>query len=494
MADFIKRRSDKPRELGAISAPKKGQPSKEGNPITALRQIAKDFRAGVSALQRAQQQPGVISSSQTVDRKSTTTNTERVIERTTDRTSVVRPASGDRPATPVSTSETPSGDRPASVPQPIRTPSRHTTQYVPSGAARSTSKRIPARQLVTGADREARRHFDGTNKEGSAANLPSAARLAQIVRANELMKAGELPANHSVATWAKAIESGKRRQVADIDPEYVRRILHEAVGGAAAADRLLLTPEIARMIERHHSTLVTMQGNVQASAKTAELTRSYRSGKARRAPTKTSPQQLQHVATTRDYHGMPAPEVAAGTRSTSEALETMLATNEEPHLAEQAQQAGQAQQDETEIGLSPNAYPAGAPARPRKPVMSGHMVDPPAPGDDKGPSITNVNMPHSTRSAVSTGHGAPPKPETPAIAGSPAPTRHSVAPSLRAAPEAKRDLASSMAAPPMRANSQPAGDKEEKPKKRERMELSGTLTIINKGQTIGEARMNGALG
>ena len=111
---------------------------------------------------------------------------------------------------------------------------------------------------MTGADREAVRQVSARHYDGSPEHLPSAARLAQILRADSLLKASEGTQHPAIKAWAHAIKSGQRRAIADLDPRMVQSVLHSALGGSTKAERLLHTPMIERLIERHRSNMTTI--------------------------------------------------------------------------------------------------------------------------------------------------------------------------------------------------------------------------------------------
>ena len=324
------------------------------------------------------------------------------------------------------------------------------------------------------------------------------------MRANELMESSEVPKHPKVQEWAQAIQSGKRRTISDIDPVHVERILHESVGGAAAAARLLYTPEVTKLIDRHHTLLSTLHTGLNASA------RSHERGMARSGrqyvPSKTQSSQHQHTAMLSNPVTAPMIEAPAG-QSTQESLESMLATNEEPHLLEQAQQAQMGMVDSgnkavsgppTDVNMArnPQAHAGFAKSHHKapEPRMSGYAVDPP--DQEESPRVTITGKNNTAQAQTPTGHAMPPVPQ-----GPPAPTaptaaspRRQVAAGLTSAPESKREVTGGLSAPPPRSSPTSTMNDDKKERRKDEMRLSGTLTIISKGQTIGEAKMNGMLG
>ncbi len=493
MADFVNRKPAKApgkknhREILTIAAPKQGQSGKEEHPISALKKVARDFKVGLATLQRLS----------TNVPTATSTNTERVVERTTNNYVEKASRSSQHDLTDRLTRERIDHTSPTTqrakkqrsnspsvairTPAPLSTESRQRPLVGRPG-------RIPARATVTGADREARRHFDGSNKEGMPNTLPSAARLAQILRANELMENEVIPKHQQVQEWAQAIVSGKRRTISDIDPAHVERILHASVGGASAAARLLNTPEVAKLVDRHHTILSTLHCSSGGSVRGGSAFK----GERGHAPSRPQPHQHIHTANLSNLVTEPMLEAPAG-KSTQEELETMLATNEEPHLMEQAQQA----QNELAPSMVGSGATAGFPTsqhKPREPKISGYAVDPPDP--EQVPRETIVGRAHAAKTAIPNGHAAALEPTgSTSPSQPPAQQRRPVSAGMAAAPEAKRDVSGAMPAPPPRSTvTTPAQASNEKSRKKDKMELSGTLTLISKGQTIGEAKINGMMG
>ena len=112
--------------------------------------------------------------------------------------------------------------------------------------------------VITGADREAHRQVFEPYKAGSPHHLPSAARLAQLLRADTMMRQGALPKNQTIQNLAQAIREGRRREIADINPMKVQRLLHEAAGGPTRAQQLFFSPAIAHMVDRHNMAVQTV--------------------------------------------------------------------------------------------------------------------------------------------------------------------------------------------------------------------------------------------
>ena len=152
----------------------------------------------------------------------------------------------------------------------------------PVSRARPQTRNLPLGDLrrypgMTGADREAIRQVSARHYDGSPEHLPSAARLAQILRADALLSSGEGQKDPRIRAWAKAIKSGQRRAVADMNPRMVQSVLNSALGGSTKAEQLLHTPMIERLIERHRSNMSTIHEQLRQSERAVSATHSPRS-------------------------------------------------------------------------------------------------------------------------------------------------------------------------------------------------------------------------
>lgn len=483
MPDFVGDKS-KPRKMLGVTTRKQGTVNREEHPITALRRVAKDFAAGISALSRlalsnpVTTAPGKNTSlithyerilqkddskhthSRTDRASARSRDTDRLIDRpgritertttqpgrsTTERTSSIlkeitsgfsfKSAMTERlmGRTPVPASVAPTHT--ISTPSPIRVSSPRL------GGQRARSVRTGrASSIAAGADREARHHLDNP-ATGAAHELPSAARLAQILRADQLMRAGDVKLHPQVQRWAEAIRSGKRREIADLNPERVERILHESMGGKEAAQARLSTPEINQLIDRHHSTLQTIQTGLRESEKVIDRAVGNHAHRRARNGTGVEPTRLSPAVAARDYTGLAAPHTPVGQREDISRLAEMLATNEEPHLyAEDNDRRQMMQQSAQEDAAAPSGAskgvdrPMGASEAKHRPIASGISAN------------------------------------------------------------AKREVPSAISAPPQRSvQTQVDANEPNKGRKKERMELSGTMTLVSRGQTIGDMRMQAEL-
>ena len=229
----------------------------------------------------------------------------------------------------------------AAVDRTIRVPVYAPASDAPMARAELTPGDFRNMPIVGGAEREALLRFSAAHPSDSPYRVPSAARLLQITRAAELMEAGELPRNARVEHLAKQIRAGNKRAVADMNPAAVQRVLHSAVGGNQAASKLLNTPEVNRLIERHETTLRTLERGIADTRKNVGKIRTNsenRPGQTLREKIPATQGALEthynndtlRTSTATSVH---AP-VAEGNRTHQQVVNNlthMLATNEEPH-------------------------------------------------------------------------------------------------------------------------------------------------------------------
>jgi len=153
---------------------------------------------------------------------------------------------------------------------------------------------------MSGADLEAVRHVNAPNLNPSdPAHVPSAARLSQILQADRLMSVGEITVHPQIQSWATSIREGRRREVADLDPGVVQGTLTEAVGGSSNVERLLSTPEIKVLRERHDSVLNRHRSELRSLEHRLERTLTARAASAKTA---RSNYVLANAASTRIAH------------------------------------------------------------------------------------------------------------------------------------------------------------------------------------------------
>lgn len=151
----------------------------------------------------------------------------------------------------------------------------------------ATAKLPPALQerarsaaVVSGADQEAFKQFQQPYKEDDPSHVPAPARLAQILHADAAVRRGEgrpVPALHALAD---AIRDGRRRDVADLDPGQVKRIVESALGGQTRAGQVLNTPLIKQLVERNVNTVKVLQRSRQAASNSTVLSATATPGRA----------------------------------------------------------------------------------------------------------------------------------------------------------------------------------------------------------------------
>lgn len=231
-----------------------------------------------------------------------------------------------------------------SIRMPAVSVPRTTTRQHVSGRRRGSAAGY---QVVTGADAEARRQIIDQD-DTSVGALPSAARLAHILRADELGRDGTGEPSEFISTLAAAIRAGDRRAVADVDPVKVQDAIHTSLGGATRAAQLLNTPETTRMIERYQSMVSVVRENMHNTEKQIERSNVAGIASSPRRPARvTQTEQPVRAAATPMAGSYPRLGANSGTpaQDSSRALETMLSTNEEPH----AIAAGEAAQQEMRL-------------------------------------------------------------------------------------------------------------------------------------------------
>jgi len=131
----------------------------------------------------------------------------------------------------------------------------------PSGAAR---RRIyPDHNInVTTADAEAAQQVREPYT-GEAHQLPAAARVAQVIRADALLRE-EGRQHPTIRALASAAREGRKRYVADVDPGFLQKTFSDAFGGATRAEQALSSPVIHDMVERHRFAVESVQRRVES--------------------------------------------------------------------------------------------------------------------------------------------------------------------------------------------------------------------------------------
>lgn len=326
MPDFVfKRKADRkllvrlarrdPVALSSISIPKSKQ-SKQG-PLSVLSKLSKNFLNGISALQKityeklkgGKQHPQKIVHSE----HRIFTTRERI--RDYDRTAMSVPAekkdfltksqlSSPQAATPhpilvdgsvrflvdpiqdSSEIKPVPGARAPSIPRPLGNDHKNERPVTPPTISRSyRALKHPIRRqrgiprvgkgkadnifsfgkqgLVTSADREAAQSVR-EQYVGEFHQLPAAARVAQVMRADELIRNGEGKEHPVLRALAQAAREGRKRFVADVNPSYLQRAFSEAFGGSTKAEQVLSTPVIHDMAEKYRFAVESIQCRVEA--------------------------------------------------------------------------------------------------------------------------------------------------------------------------------------------------------------------------------------
>jgi hypothetical protein len=321
-----------------------------------------------------------------------------------------------------------------------------------------------------GADREAQRQVLAGKYDASPAHLPSAARLAQILRADAVLKSGEGASHPQIHVWAQAIKEGRRREVADLDPEYVQNAVSAALGGPTRAEQLLSSPFVHSLIERHRSTVETIHRQLHHVEKQVRdggagmraRTRISSSSGATSAP--SAPVSLPSSG----YASASSLPVSASSgvsraeraermqsRSYEPELARMLAGNEEPHLAMTAMDEGErASREIRESASGPRSRADRMPALARERGNDRRLLA----NFPQGPALERASMESASAS------------------------RHEPAASISAAPVSAARPAQAVNAP-VQAQAQ------------HKLELTGRLTLMgNGGQPLGTAEFDAEAG
>lgn len=116
--------------------------------------------------------------------------------------------------------------------------------------------------LVTSADREAARSVREPYV-GDFHQLPAAARVAQVLQADELIRNGLGKEQTGIRALAQAAREGRKRFVADVHPSYLQKAFSEAFGGAARIEQVLNTPVVHALAERYRFAVESIQRHVE---------------------------------------------------------------------------------------------------------------------------------------------------------------------------------------------------------------------------------------
>ena len=353
------------RKIGTTAVSKKGN-SKSEHPLGAFRRLLKDFQNGIASLSRLtnpkdKKQETVVPLTQRLDMDVPVSGLNLPSTRSSDR-------SGDQylhnhyTTSPAVTVAAPTSREPVSGRDKIhtqtsernlveRTHTRHDQRthrvdrtirefaVQPQPKSMTLPEWRPGgmqRRVVDGATREAHLRFL-SGAQDPLYRMPSAARLAQVLRAEHLMKNGEVRPHPQVLQMAHLIRTGGRRAVADMEPRSLERILHQAVGGPQKAKQLLMTPEVSRLVDRHATALYVLEKGISERAATARRDYDFRmstSGPGARGRARAHSKVTQHSPA---QFGNPVPNSAASNmtsgaiRNSEHEMTPMLNDNEEPH-------------------------------------------------------------------------------------------------------------------------------------------------------------------
>lgn len=239
---------------------------------------------------------------------------------------------------------------PAAALRAVALPPSSLSQKAVTGTYSTSPSRARAgyHTKTLGADREAQSQILSGEYTGSVHHLPSAARLAQILRTESLIRAGEAQPSGIVFALAQAIREGRRREVADLNPEIVQDAMTASLGGPTRAKQLLNSPITHRLITRHQIAVEALQRDIRSidpqraragsSSSKPRVDASHARGKwASRAPefTAASPALISAAAHASPSSGMSRSHLSAG-MGTEANLREMMTVNETPHLNEVA--------------------------------------------------------------------------------------------------------------------------------------------------------------
>ena len=111
-------------------------------------------------------------------------------------------------------------------------------------------------------DQEAVKHLSERGSSGTFEDLPRAARVAMIMRADEIAR-DEGKQDRIVGHLASSVRSGKPEVAANFSPRRLERVLSNLLGGKQGAMQALWTPEVARIVERYQTERKVVQEKLQ---------------------------------------------------------------------------------------------------------------------------------------------------------------------------------------------------------------------------------------
>ena len=217
---------------------------------------------------------------------------------------------------------------------------------------------------VTGADREAVRTVREVYR-GHPTQFPAAARVAQILKADSLIKSGEARPNAQLQALAQAAREGRMRDVADVDPQAVQALFEESFGGQENAQRALYTPEVHTIVERQRMAVGMVQERVKGIRQSSKrrnigelsvkTVHTYRKQSLIQQQIPFSPSIQPRGPSISETSGRAKtePRVSHFKRSTEEkyspALQAMAAHNDFAHLPMAMEDLNQGAEEEREI-------------------------------------------------------------------------------------------------------------------------------------------------
>lgn len=188
---------------------------------------------------------------------------------------------------------------------------------------------------VTGADKEAYKQVLQVDDKGDPAHVPATARLAQVLRADALVRNGEGRGNPKLHALAQTIREGRKRDVADLDPAQVKNIVSSALGGGKRAEQMLGSSTIQRLIERHSTRIQALQGGLkEKNSREKSIIRDADMKVPAGSRAVENPPSAQHASNVSNVASTPSrePQVIAPYEDAYEpALAHMASTNDDVH-------------------------------------------------------------------------------------------------------------------------------------------------------------------
>jgi hypothetical protein len=236
----------------------------------------------------------------------------------------------------------------------------------PSKPASPLANTIAWRNVYGPEDREAVKHLAEGGSSGTFEDLPRAARVAMVMRAEQIMR-DEGKQNRVVSFLAAAARSGRPEIAANFSPRKLERVLGSLLGGKQAALQALWTPEVSKIVERYQTERKVVQEKLQTLERTLPA-EGVANSSSPKAPEVSVPQIESSVG------AVPSSPVAP--RADGRIVEAMFRRNDLLHLrthgegrkrqlAEQASRSAErAMPEAASVSRSETSLPAvDAPAR-----------------------------------------------------------------------------------------------------------------------------------